>query len=139
MKKVSFSILTGSLTAILSAVLIYFREHLGNAEAVKNFTQAALPFILAIAVAFLSGSVKERVVRIGVVLGSFFIFLSILEPLAFQYWITQTTPAGSVYSRYDMDALYPVLGGAIVLLAWVIGSVVVLGNDLFQRLMRKQK
>ncbi len=138
MKKSAFSILVGSTVALLSAVLIYFREHLGDVEAVKNFAQVALPFILAIAVAFLSGSVKERLVRIGLVLGSFYILLSLLEPFAFQYWITQTTSAGSVYSRYDMDALYPVLGAAIVLLAWVIGLVVVLGNDIFQRLMRKQ-
>ncbi len=138
MKKFAFFISVGSLTAVLSAALIYFREHLGDAEAVKNFSQIVLPCLLAIVVAFLAGSAKERVVRIGVVLGSFYIFLSILEPFAFQYWITQVTPAGSIYSRYDMDALYPVLGGVIALFAWVIGLVFVLGNDIIQRLMRKQ-
>lgn len=108
-------IIVGVLGAILSALLIYFRKDIGDTGTVKTFAQVTLPILLAAVFAFVPGTMKQKFIRLGIMLGSFLIFLSIFEPFAFQYWITQTTPAGSVYSRYDMDAFYPWLGLIIIL------------------------
>lgn len=132
-----FPIIVGVLGAILSATLIYFRKDIGDTGTAKTFAQVTLPVLLAIVFAFIPGTMKQKFIRLGLMLGSFFILLSILEPFAFQYWITQTTPAGSVYSRYDMDAFYPWLGVVIILVAWIVGLVMVLAQDVFQRVRER--
>lgn len=130
-------ILVGAFGAILSATLIYFRKDIGDTGTVKAFAQVTLPVLLAAMFSFVPGTMKQKFIRLGIMLGSFFILLSILEPFAFQYWITQTTPAGSVYSRYDMDALYPVLGIFILLFAWIISLALVLIQDVFRRVRQR--
>lgn len=134
-----FPIVVGVLGAILSATLIYFRKDIGETESVKTFAQVTLPILLTVVFAFVPGMMKQKFIRLGIMLGSFFIILSILEPFVFQYWVTQTTPAGSVYSRYDMDAFYPWLGVIIILFAWIIGLVLVLAQDVLRRVMQSMK
>ena len=132
-------ILVGVLAAVMSATLIYFRKDIGDTGTVKAFAQVTLPILLAVVIAFVPGTMKQKFIRLGIMLGSFFILLSMLEPFAFKYWVTQTTPAGSVYSRYDMDAFYPWLGLVIILFAWIVGLVLVLAQDVFQRVLQRAR
>lgn len=135
MKK-RIAILSGIIAAILAAILIYFRKNLGDTSTVKTFAQIILPTILAGIFAFVPGTVQQKFSRLGLMLGSFFIILSALSPFAFQYWVTQTTPAGYPYTQYGLDALYPFLGIFIVLIAFIIGLVVVLIQDVIRRVVK---
>lgn len=130
-----FPIIVGVFGAILSAALIYFRKDIGDTGTVKAFAQVIMPVLLAIVFAFLSGTMKKKLVRLGIMLGSFFVILSVLSPFAFKYWVSQTTPAGSVYSRYDMDALYPWFGLIIVIATWLTVFILVLVQDILRRAM----
>ncbi len=126
----------GVLGAIVSATLIYFRKYLGDTSTIKTFAQITLPIILAAVFAFVPGTMKQKFSRLGLMLGSFFIILSALSPFAFKYWVTYVTPAGDTYTRYDLDSLYPVIGIFIVLIAWVVGLVLVLLQDVYRRVLR---
>ena len=130
-----FPIGIGVFGAILSAAVIYFRKDIGDTGTVKTFAQVILPVLLAVVFAFISGTMNQKFFRLGIMLGSFFVILSALSPFAFKYWVTQTTPAGSAYSRYDMDALYPWFGLIIVIAAWLTGFILVLVQDIFRRTM----
>ena len=118
-------------------MLIYFRKNIGDTGTIKTFAQVTLPILLAIVFSFIPGTMKQKFIRLGIMLGSFFILLSILEPFAFQYWVTYVTPAGNTYSRYGLDALYPFLGIFIVLIAFIVGLVVVLVQDIIHKVINR--
>lgn len=123
----------GAAAAVITAVVIYFRRFFGPVALLGDAMQFLAPFFLALIFAVKSGNVKEKLRNIGFVLGSFFIIMSVLSPFAFRYWVTYVTPAGYPYSHYGLDALYPYLGIFIVLIAWIFGLIVVLAQDVLQR------
>ena len=135
MKK-TYPIYVGAIAAVITSVVIFFRRYLGSIGQLKDELQLLTPFFLALVFAVKSGNLKEKLHNIGLSLGSFFIILSALSPFAFQYWVTQTTPAGNTYTRYGLDALYPFLGIFIVLIAFIVGLVVVLIQDVIRQVIK---
>lgn len=129
-------IFVGAIAASIASVVIYFRRFLGPVALLKDALQLFTPFFLALVFAVKPGIKKEKLWNIGLALGSFFIILSALSPFAFQYWVTYVTPAGNTYTRYGLDALYPFLGIFIVLIAFIVGLVVVLTQDVFRRVVK---
>ncbi len=136
MKKI-LPYLVSICAAILSALLIYFRAHLGDTTTVKIIAQVGIPFILALALAWFPGTSKQKFFNLTFGMLVYFIALSFAEPYAFEYWVKQTTPAGSAYSRYDMDALYPWLGWIFCGLAWAVGMLIAVMRDYKVLRMRK--
>lgn len=130
-------VIIGAATAVIIAVAIYVRHYLGPVQIVKDIAQLLVPFFLAFAYALKPGTTKEKLWSIGFALGSFFIVLSALSPFAFKYWVIYYTPAGYPYSHYGLDGLYPFLGIFIVFIAFIVGLVVVLTQDVLHKSMNR--
>jgi len=132
MKK-SNPIFVGAIAAVITAVVIYIRRFIGPAALLRDVLQLLLPFFLTLVFAVKSGSMKLKLWNIAYALGSFFITLSALSPFAFQYWVTSVTPAGYTYSQYGLNALYPFPGILMLFIAFIVGLVIVLTQDVLHK------
>lgn len=134
------SIAISIFAALLSAAMIYFRKDLGSVELVKQLAQIWMPIALGAVLGLLPGGARRKVYGLIFGLLTFYIVLSLLSPFAFEYWVRQATPAGYLYSRYDMDALYPWLGWIFCGLGWALGMLVGVSQEKYVlRKLSKEK
>lgn len=144
MKNYALTIVVSIIAAITSALLIFFRKPLGDVELTKNIAYYLVPFVLAIVLVLKNARRTNVYVPLTIGLLAYGVAFTLLEPIAYKFWLVYPTPSGAWYSRYEMSSLYPafglfVLGGVFLVtmaLATLAVSIRKIASRVDQRLRR---
>lgn len=117
-------IIYGILSGVLTSAIVALNVYVMHIMILWVVAYVALPAAVIIGIAS-----RERKVTAFLVSSTTYLFVQgiivgLFELPIYRYWITNTTPAGSTYSRYQLDAFYPLFGFIfIIILLFAAGFI----------------
>lgn len=124
MRHYTFIILTSCIAAVGSILLIAFRTHIGDPDTVRTVAYLAVPLGLGGALAWTNRNAFAGLTKLLVATIAYTTIMTLLEPLAYRFWIVSMTPAGGSYSSYDLHAIFPVPGVLFVPVAFLLNLLI---------------
>lgn len=133
--KFTFTIFTSVVAALISAGLLFFRNSLGNTLTLIGIAYLLIPIILALFITIKYYSRKKFLLYLVICLLIYGVLVTVLEPVIYKSWVVYQTPAGDTYTRYDLDAFYPVAGAFILVIVFIINMIIVLVRALINKIV----
>lgn len=109
------ALLLGIVSGLIASVLIAANVYLFHIPWLWLVLYIVLPTAITIGMTSLEHRIGKYLLYAYVFLFTQACIVGLFELPIYKYWVNYRTPAGAIYSRYEMDAFYPILGLVFVL------------------------
>lgn len=133
--KFIFIIITSVVAVLISAGILFFRNSLGNTLTLTGIAYVLVPIILALFITIRYYPKRNFLLHLVVGLLIYGILMTALEPVIYKVWVVYQTPDGGTYTRYELDAFYPVVGAFILAIVFIINMIIVLIWALIKKII----
>lgn len=105
----------GLVSGLITSVLIAANVYLFHIPWLWLVLYIVIPTAIAIGLTSFECRIGKYLLYAYVFLFTQACIVGVFELPIYKYWVHYRTPAGATYTRYDMDAFYPILGLVFVL------------------------
>jgi hypothetical protein len=133
--KFIFTIITSVVAVLISSGILFFRNSLGNTLTLTGVAYVLIPIILALSITIRYYPKRNFLLYLVIGLLIYGILMTALEPIIYKVWIVYQIPDGGTYTRYGLDAFYPVVGTFILAIVLIINMIFVLIWTLINKLI----
>jgi hypothetical protein len=116
------AIILGFVSGLITSILTAANVYLFHVSWLWLVLYVVVPTAIAIGMTSFERRIGKYILYAYVFLFTQACIVGLFELPIYKYWVHYRTPAGALYSRYEMDAFYPILGLVFVLVLPVLIS-----------------